>query len=88
MTTRIPDDARRDYLRARVAALRAALDLLWTQVEKDRGEPFHTIGRGKVELISMEMELFRLDRVARERTWATCGAHPDLPHTTTRGMNP
>jgi hypothetical protein len=73
MTTRTPDDARRDYLRARVAALRAALDLLWTQTRKDRGEPFHSIGRGKVELISMEMELFRLDRVAREKTWPARG---------------
>jgi hypothetical protein len=61
----LPTDGRRAFLKGRIDTMRAALDLLWTQVEKDHGHPFYTIGRGKRELIDLEAELRGFDRLAR-----------------------
>ena len=69
MTTPTSPDAQRARLEARIATLRTVLDLLWAQVKADKGEPFRTIGRAKVELIYLERELYALDRRAREIAW-------------------
>jgi hypothetical protein len=63
----VPPRTQADYLRGRIATLRAALELLWTQVEQDQGEPYHTIGWAKVELVTLEEALRVLDRHAPSR---------------------
>ena len=68
MTTPTSPDVQRARLEARIATLRAVLDLLWAQVEADKGEPFRTIGRAKVELIYLERELYALNRRQGEIT--------------------
>lgn len=51
-------------LAARIHALREVLDLLWDVTAMTGGEPFHTIGRAKMELIALEAELRDRDRKA------------------------
>jgi hypothetical protein len=55
----------RPQLCARIASLRQALDILWSQTETDGGMPYRTIGTGKVELIQLEQQLRDLDAAQR-----------------------
>lgn len=54
----------RPQLAGRIAVLRQALDLLWSQSESDGCQPFSCIGRCKVELIDLEERLREIDRAA------------------------